>query len=266
MSCIPNKESIIIEFKSDRKGKYPDKELVEAIVAMANTDGGTLYLGVEDNGEITGLAKKHEDETGLSAMVMNSVVPTLFIKAEMVNEEGKNIMKISIPKSRAVVAALQGKILRRRLKSNGEPENIPMYPYEITTRLSDLSLLDFSFQTINSATVEDFDKNEILRMRQLIQISNGDESLLDLDDEELEKALCLVREDNGRLVPTITGMLLIGKEEKIIEYISTARATFQVLEGTVVRKNDDYRKSILAMIELFETNFNAWNPEHEIEE
>lgn len=68
MRAIPYKESLLIKFKSDRKGGYPDKDLVEAIVVMANTDGGELYLGVEDNGEITGLAKKHEDEIGLSAM------------------------------------------------------------------------------------------------------------------------------------------------------------------------------------------------------
>ena len=53
MRTIPYKESVIVEFKSDRKGGFPDKDLVEAIVGMANTDGGELYLGIEDNGEIT---------------------------------------------------------------------------------------------------------------------------------------------------------------------------------------------------------------------
>lgn len=265
MRTVPYSESLLVEFKSDKKG-YSDRDLVEAIVAMANTDGGELYLGVEDNGEITGLSKKHEDEVGLCAMVMNSIVPSLFIRAEILNEENKNVMKIIIPKSRSVVATLSGKMLRRRLKSNGEPENIPMYPYEITTRLSDLSLLDFSSQIIDKSTIEDFDTAEIARLRSLIKRSNGDKSLLDLDDEELEKALQLVKDNNGNLVPTITGLLLIGKEEKINEYIPTARAVFQVLEGTNIRKNEEHGKSILATLELFETNFDAWNPEHEIEE
>ena len=266
MRTIPYKESIIVEFKSDRKGGYSDKDLVEAIVGMANTDGGELYLGVEDNGEITGLAKKHQDETGLAAMVMNNIVPPLFVGAEIINEEEKNAMKISIPKSRAIVATLQGKMLRRRLKSNGEPETVPMYPYEITTRLSDLSLLDFSFQTINNATLDDFDSNEIVRLRNLIKRSNGDTTLLDLDDEELEKALCLVREDNGIVIPTVTGLLLLGKEDKLKEYIPTAKSVFQVLEGTNVRKNEEFSKPLLAVLELIETNFNAWNPEREIED
>lgn len=157
-------------------------------------------------------------------------------------------------------------MLRRRLKINGVPETVPMYPYEITTRLSDLSLLDFSFQTINNATIDDFDSNEIVRLRNLIKRSNGDETLLDLDDEELEKALCLVKEDNGKAIPTVTGLLLLGKEDKLKEYIPTAKSIFQVLDGTNVRKNEEFSKPLLAALELFETNFNAWNPEHEIED
>lgn len=50
------KENLTIEFKSD-KSKLPDSDLVDAIVAFANTNGGDLYLGVEDNGDITGLHK-----------------------------------------------------------------------------------------------------------------------------------------------------------------------------------------------------------------
>ena len=56
MRTIPNKETLTIEFKSDLK-KLGDAELIEAIVGMTNTSGGNLYLGVEDNGELTGVHK-----------------------------------------------------------------------------------------------------------------------------------------------------------------------------------------------------------------
>ena len=49
MSDIPEKESLTVEFKSDLK-KYPDSEIINAVIGMANTSGGTLYLGVEDDG------------------------------------------------------------------------------------------------------------------------------------------------------------------------------------------------------------------------
>ena len=55
---LPTSETLTIEFKSDRNC-LSDRDLIEAIVCLANTEGGTLYLGVEDDGTITGLHKKH---------------------------------------------------------------------------------------------------------------------------------------------------------------------------------------------------------------
>ena len=51
---IPQKETLEVEFKSDIR-KLSDDGLIDAIVAFANTNGGDLYLGVEDDGQITGL-------------------------------------------------------------------------------------------------------------------------------------------------------------------------------------------------------------------
>jgi ATP-dependent DNA helicase RecG len=49
---IPQQESLTVEFKSDRK-RLPDADLIAAVVCLTNTDGGSLYLGVEDDGTIT---------------------------------------------------------------------------------------------------------------------------------------------------------------------------------------------------------------------
>lgn len=75
---IPSSDSLTIEFKSDR-AKLSDNDLLLAIVCLANTDGGVLYLGVEDDGAITGLHPEHRDLTGLAAMIANRTVPQLCI-------------------------------------------------------------------------------------------------------------------------------------------------------------------------------------------
>ena len=49
---IPDRESMTVEFKSDR-ARLPDRDLVTAVVCLANTEGGELYLGVEKDGAIT---------------------------------------------------------------------------------------------------------------------------------------------------------------------------------------------------------------------
>ena len=264
MRTIPTKETLEIEFKSDVKS-YPDHDLIEEIVGMTNTVGGVLFLGVEDDGTITGIHKNHKDAVGVTALIANSTVPPISVRAEVIKEE-KEVLKIEIPRSRGVVSTSSGKILRRRLKLDGSPEVIPMYSYEIPSRLSELGLLDFSAQPLAGAVLEDLDPNQRIRLRRIIQNRQGGEkALLTLPDDELDIALRLVTEVAGKYVPTMTGMLLIGKEERIAELMPTARSTFQVLEGTAVRINEDSSKPLLELFENYETYLKAWNPERETE-
>lgn len=258
------KETLEIEFKSDVKC-YPDHDLIEEIVGMTNTIGGVLYLGVEDDGSITGVHKKHKDAVGVTALIANNTVPPIAVRAEIITEE-KDVLKIEIPRSRAIVSTSSGKILRRRIKMDGSPEVVPMYSYEIPSRLSELGLLDFSAQPLPGATIEDLDPNQRVRLRRIIQNRQGGEkTLLSLPDDELDIALRLVTEVGGKLIPTVTGMLLIGREERIQELMPTAKSTFQVLEGTAVRMNEDSTKPLLEMFENYETYLKAWNPERETE-
>lgn len=257
------KETMTIEFKSDRD-KLPDSDIIDVVVAFANTNGGDLYLGVEDGGEITGLHKDHYDTTKLAAYVANKTVPPIPIKTE--KEDSNQYLKISVPKSRSIVASSAGKILRRRLKADGMPENVPLYPHEINSRLSDLSLLDFSALCVPDSKYSDLDPIERERLRGIIRDYHGEQSLLELDNEELDKALRLAVEVNGELIPTYTGMLLIGRNDKIKNCIPTAEASFQVLNGTNVVMNESFRLSLLATLEKISMFIDARNSSEEIED
>lgn len=264
MRLIPTKESLTVEFKSDIS-KYPDSEIFEAIVAFANTEGGELYLGVEDDGTITGVNNAHKNPITLSAFVANNTVPPISIRAEIIDEE-QPVLKISVPKSYGGIAATaSGKILRRQIRADGSPENKPLYPTEIATRMSDLRLLDYSALPVNEATVDVFDSLEMERLRKTILAYDGDKSLLDLSDIDLYKALGFVREIGDKLVPTVCGILMLGKESAIRRFVPTAQASFQVLEGTAVRMNEDYALPLLASIEKLIQHLDAWNPSREIE-
>ena len=261
---IPQKETLTIEFKSDKK-KYPDSEIFEAVVAFANTEGGDLYLGVEDDGEITGAHKDHQNPITLSAYIANNTVPPVSIRAEVV-EDILPVLKISVPKSLGgIVATSSGKMLRRQIKADGTPENTPMYPTEVATRLSDLRLLDYSAMILQEATVQDFDSLELERLRRSILAYDGDKTLLELSDTDLYKALGFAKEVGEILFPTVTGMLMIGKIESIRRFIPTAAMVFQVMEGTSVKLNDDFVLPVLSAFEKMNNYLQAWNPEIEIE-
>ena len=260
---LPERETMEIEFKSDVK-KLSDSDLVDAVVAFANTDGGSLYLGIEDNGSVTGLNEQHKDITQLAAYIANRTVPPVSVKAEILDSE-QPVLLIQVPKSRSIVAASNGKIQRRRLKADGTPENVPMYPYEISTRLSELSLLDFSAQPVPGAKYTDIDPLERERLRKIILAYNGEKNLLELSDEELDKALQFVVTTADQLVPTYTGLLLLGKAEKIREYMPTAESAFIMMRGTDVTTNESFFLPLLAAIEKITDFISARNTSEEME-
>ena len=258
------KETLSLEFKSDLK-RLPDDDLLDAVVALANSDGGTVYLGVEDDGTPTGIDKVHQDAVGLSAMIANRTVPPVSARAQIVGTEKTPVMQIDVPKSRSVVSTKSGKVLRRRMKVDDTPESVPMYPYEIVTRLSDLGRLDFSAQPVPDATRDDFDPLERDRLRRIIgTYQSSDRNLLELTDEELEKSLQLTVTVDGKTMPTLTGLLLLGKGESLKRFVPTHRASFQVMSGTDIKVNQDYAGPLLKTIEQINDMFSPWNPSVEL--
>ena len=257
------REDMTHEFKSD-KNKLQDSEIVDAVVAFANTDGGELYLGVEDTGEISGLHKDHMDITRLAAFIANKTVPSVPVRCEIL-DLALPILKITVPRRTSITASSSGKIQRRRLKANGEPENVPMYPYEIAGRLSDLCLFDYSAQPVPNGEYRDLDPVERERLRRIIRDYHGEAALLELDDEGLDKALHLAVQDNQTLVPTFAGLLMIGRADRLRTLLPSAETAIQVLTGTDIRVNESFYLPILAAFDRITEYFAAWNHEEEME-
>ena len=57
---IPTKETLSVEFKSDQR-TLGESIIVDEVVALSNSEGGDLYIGVEDDGEVTGAQPAHRD-------------------------------------------------------------------------------------------------------------------------------------------------------------------------------------------------------------
>jgi len=264
-SLIPPRETITVEFKSDHK-ELGDRDLVEAITCLANTDGGELWLGVEDNGTPTGLHPDHRVLTGLVGLVAARTSPSLAIQIELVTIEGVEVARIQVPQAKGEVATSNGVYLRRRLKPDGTPECVPMLPHDRTSRASTFGLADISALPVAGSTLQDFDPLERDRLRQCIQSYGGDRILLELDHEALDGALGLTaRQPDGSRIPTLTGLLLIGREPSLRDLVPTHEFTFQVMAQEAVRFNEFRRFPLLKALDWLETNFRPYNPEAELQ-
>jgi len=249
-------ETLTAEFKSDAKG-LPDRDLVAAVVAMANTEGGLILLGVEDDGNVTGVQPNHQDAAGLIALIANRTSPSISVRVQILNWDEKRILNIQVPKSRGIVSTSDGLLLRRRLMGSGKPESVPFYPHEFMQRQSAMGLIDPSALPLTSLTLEDLNPLERQRIIESIRRYGGDSSLLPLADEELDGALGLVTTVEGIRRSTVAGLLIMGREEILRQHLPAHEVAFQVLEGTHVRANEFFRKPLLQTFEEVELLFKA---------
>lgn len=262
---LPPAESLTVEFKSDRK-RLSDTDLVEALVCLANTEGGELWLGVEDDGQVTGLHADHALLVGLAGLVAARTSPSLQVDVKPVDMDGVQVACIRVPKARSEVATQAGVYVRRRIKHDGTPECVPMLPHERISRASSFGLVDVSAQPVAGCTLADFDPLERERLRQAIQKYGGDRVLLELDDEALDGALGFsTRTPTGERVPTLTGLLVIGREGVLRERVPTHEFAFQVLAREAVSFNAFERFPLLKALDWIETNFRPYNPEKEVQ-
>ncbi|MGE4072187.1 MAG: helix-turn-helix domain-containing protein [Lysobacterales bacterium] len=128
-ASLPAKETLTIEFKRDTQ-RLSDDDLAEALVCLANTEGGELWLGVEDDGTASGLHPDHRSLTGLAALIAARTSPSLAVSVESIAVNGVTVARISVPKATSEVATTAGVYLRRRLKSDGTPECVAMLPHD----------------------------------------------------------------------------------------------------------------------------------------
>lgn len=264
MHILAKGEALTVEFKSDAKG-LPDRDLVAAVVALANTEGGLLLLGVEDDGTVTGLRPNHENASGLAALIANRTSPPIAVRAEIIDWDDKKVLSIEVPKSRSIVSTSDGLLLRRRLLASGRPEAVPFYPHEFIQRQSAMGLVDPSATPLTSLSVEDLNPLERQRIRESIRRYGGDTSLLPLADEELDGALGLVTTVEGIQRPTVAGLLLMGRDQILRQHLPAHEVAFQVLEGTDVRVNEFFRKPLLQIFEEVDLLFKARIDEQEIQ-
>lgn len=264
-SPLPSVESMTVEFKSDRR-RLHDDELVEALVGLANSEGGELWLGVEDDGTPTGLHEAHQNLVGLAGLVAARTSPSLMVTVESLDISDVRVARITVSKSASEVATTAGVYLRRRLKPDGKPECAPMLPYERASRASRFGLNDVSAQAVAGTTLADLDPLERERLRQAVQQYGGDRVLLELDDEEMDGALGFTTRDaTGQRVPTLAGLLVIGRETALRERVPTHELAFQVLARDAVKFNEFRRFPLLKALEWLETNFRPYNPENEVQ-
>lgn len=264
---IPQRETLEVEFKSDR-GPLNDDDLIEALICLANAQGGTLYLGVENDGAVTGLhSSRPADISGLAALVANRTAPSLQVHAENLLHQQLRVAAVTVPRSPEIIARSDGLVKRRRIGGNGQPECVPFLPHEYPSRRADFQMFDMSAEVMADATLADFDSLQRERLRSVIANNpRSDKSLAGLSDEQLEGALSLTVTRGAERHPTLLGLLLIGRTDSLRRLVPMHEVLFQVLDGTRVKVNEGSRAALIEIVEWLDLLSRGVNTEQEFNE
>ena len=95
MQVIRQGESQTREFKFRVDSQ---RKIAKTLVAFANTDGGTIFIGVKDNGVVTGVRGEEELYMMEGAADLHTR-PRVNFRAEALDVDGKVVLAIHVPKS-----------------------------------------------------------------------------------------------------------------------------------------------------------------------
>lgn len=261
-------ETYGVEFTSERSGALNDRDLVEAVVCLANGTGGLLLLGVEDDGRPTGARPRHEsgrtDPLRMQAMIANNTQPATSVTVHLIEIDGKEIVVVEVPDSLRVVGTARGTYVRRAIGSDGRPTCIPLHAHEMLARDIDRGTVDYAAIPAGGARWEDLDPIEFDRARRLVNEAGarGDRILGGLSDREILHALGLVRDDR---IVSIGALLLFGHASAIRRFVPTHEAAFQVLRGLQVEVNEFFVEPLFRLAETIFSRFEARNREQELQ-
>lgn len=242
-------ESINTEFKSWNKVSDMKKRInlaVDELIAFANNKGGTLYFGVEDNGEVTGCDGNY-DLQNIIESIYEKTRPSIFVDPEEIEYDGKKVIALTVVSDGITHATTDGRCLKRLGKNSK-----PFYPDEMSNRYSEIQSSDFSGRILSDSTEDDINKLEVYKLKEKLKARNPESTLADMDDIAFLRDLALVKSDSGNIKLTVAGLLFVGKEQAINRLLPQAEVIYLHYSESNLEEYDarlDMKAPIISVID-----------------
>ncbi len=251
LNLIRGGESLTVEFK--KSGTEVTEEVYETVCSFSNRDGGHLFLGVNDNGEILGIGEdkidKVKKEFVTSVNHENKMYPPLNLTPVEYEKDGKHILYIHVPVSQEVCRC-NGRIYDRDHESDIDITHHSDEVYRLYARKNGSCFVNRVFPAFGLA---DLRSDLIDRARNMSRSRDTNHPWLTMTDEEIIRSagLILRDRDSGKEGLTLAAILLFGTDQLILSVLPQYRtdAIFRVFNTD---RYDDRDVVITNLIESYD--------------
>ena len=196
------------------------ERIAQEIVAMANTGGGVIVFGVNDQLRVEGIEEGEAVQDELVRICREEIVPSLVPFIDRIAfDNGRRILALDVSGKRRPYRTRDGRFFVRIGADKHEAT-----PEELATLLNDARPLSYESLPALGARIADIDEAHLWSFVRAFQGGAFDEaSARDYPTAEiLERHLLLATISGGEIVPTVGGLLLFGRDESVARLLPRA--------------------------------------------
>ncbi len=247
-------------------------DLKKEVVAFANANGGIIYIGVQDNGEILGLDNADFVMQHISNAIRENIRPdvSMFTNIEIVQKEDKSIIKITINQGTKKPYYLSDKGLKPSgvyIRSGTTSAPASEDAIRMMIKMTDGDSFENNRSLIQELAFSSLNKEMSLRQLEFSQVQMKNLGILSIDDIYTNMGLLVsdqckhsikfaVFQGTDKLVfkdrKELTGSLFdqLADAFKTIDFYNSTKATFHELLRTDERDypEDAVREALLNAI------------------
>ncbi len=202
------------------------ERIAQGIVALANTDGGTIIFGVNDQLRIEGVSNPEWVQAEIVRICREEIVPPLVPMIDTIAfDSGKRIVALDIDGKRRPYRTRDGRFY---LRFGAEKREVSRD--DLSSWLDEIRPLGFENIPLQTVSEDDFDDALLWSFASGFDDNAPNLSLYNTSDF-LRKDLLLAVGNADEFFPTVAALLLFGKNERVAELLPRSNVTVARFSG-----------------------------------
>ena len=205
------------------------EKIAQEIVALANTGGGVIVFGVNDQMRVEGVDDPERVQEDLVRICREEVQPALVPFIDRIAlDNGRRIVALDIETKRRPYRTRDGRFYLRIGAEKREASR-----EEISALLDEARPLRYEAVPALGSTIADIDEAHLWSyLREFEGGAFEEANVVGYPTSEvLERDLLLATSDGQDVVPTVAGLLLFGRDERVAELVPRAAVTATRFSG-----------------------------------